>query len=147
MIDQKKSLPASDNIKGLVQDVHELLEARMADLRTGTVLASVRASDAKIFITAARGQRTVSEIAGRLGVTKQAVSQGVKRLVDEGVVCLEPKPGNGKEKIVAMTEKGQAARLIAGEKLKLLETRLAEEIGPNDLEILRSLLRRIADLG
>jgi DNA-binding MarR family transcriptional regulator len=51
----------------------------------------------------------ITEIAGRLGVTKGAVSQLVNKLVKNGFVIKINKPDNEKEIILELTDKGKKA--------------------------------------
>ena len=145
MVDERVSVPASDNIKGLVQDLSEMLETRMIELRQGSVLASVRPSDAKVFIAAARGRNTISQIATGLGISKQAVHMSVGRLIDNDLVRLTAKWGSRKDKIIEITSHGRMAQSIAAEKLDVLERELVDRIGWERLETFRSLLKDLLD--
>ena len=51
----------------------------------------------------------VTEIAGVLGVTKGAVSQNVKRLLNKGLVYKEQDPGNLSRVVVKLTSQGKVA--------------------------------------
>lgn len=50
---------------------------------------------------------TVTELAGTWRKTKSAVSQTVKKLVDEGFVVRKPKENNNKSVMLYVTEKGK----------------------------------------
>ncbi|MCP4584138.1 MAG: MarR family transcriptional regulator [candidate division Zixibacteria bacterium] len=51
----------------------------------------------------------VADLAGRLGITKGAVSQMVNRLVDKGFINKSQDPDNGKRVILELTNKGKIA--------------------------------------
>ncbi|WP_128375564.1 MarR family winged helix-turn-helix transcriptional regulator [Streptomyces cavernae] len=58
---------------------------------------------------------TVSELAGHLGVTKQAASQLVEELVRKGYVERRPHPVDARARLVVMTELGWACTRAAEE--------------------------------
>lgn len=140
MNDIQPGLPSPNNIKGLVQDLTEQLDARMAELRVGTPFESVRPSDVKTFMLVARHPRTVSDVARALSVSRQAIHGSVRRLMKRGMIELQPAPGSRRDKIAAVTEEGHVARREVARNLGILESELKSRIGSERLEILRSIL-------
>lgn len=140
MIDEKQNLPNFDNIKGLVQDLVEDLDKRMIVLREGTPLESVRPSDAKVFMLAARHPRTIAELAKALDVSRQAAHKSAQRLIAKGVIDLHPAPGSRRDKIVVITLAGHEARQLAAQNLRSLESELTRKIGKTRLEEFRKTL-------
>ncbi len=130
----------TNNIRGLVQDLSEQLDARMVELREGTENASVRPADAKMFMLISREPRTLSKLANALNISRQAAHSSVQRLVERGVVTLEFAPDNKRDKIPQITEKGQAARKIAGQNIHTLEAEISALLGEDKREKLRLLL-------
>ncbi|MDT0342190.1 MarR family winged helix-turn-helix transcriptional regulator [Streptomyces sp. DSM 44938] len=87
---------------------------------------------------------TSSELARRLGVTKQAAGQLVDDLERRGYVRREPHPAGGRRKLVVLTEAGHRHLAVAGGVLHGLETELAARLGPGtDLDRLRGELTRV----
>ncbi|MFD9370395.1 MarR family winged helix-turn-helix transcriptional regulator [Streptomyces sp. NPDC060020] len=77
---------------------------------------------------------TATELAERLGVTKQAAGQIVDDLEERGYVRREPHPGGGRRKLVVLTEAADTHLAVAGGILHRLEAELA---GSADLAVLR----------
>ncbi|MEU9159169.1 MarR family transcriptional regulator [Streptomyces sp. NPDC048424] len=77
---------------------------------------------------------TATELAERLGVTKQAAGQIVDDLEKRGYVRREPHPGGGRRKLVVLTGAAHAHLAVAGRILHELEAELA---GSADLPVLR----------
>ncbi|MEU9085135.1 MarR family transcriptional regulator [Streptomyces sp. NPDC048357] len=77
---------------------------------------------------------TATELAERLGVTKQAAGQIVDDLEKRGYVRREPHPGGGRRKLVVLTAAADAHLAVAGRVLHGLE---AELEGSADLTVLR----------
>jgi len=140
MVDKKNTINLNQNIRGLVQDLSETLDARMVELRRGTPIDGVRPFDAKVFMLASRHTRSASKIAKSLGVSKQAVQASVQRLMAKNVVELVSVDGNKKEKIVQITEQGTQARVVAAQLIRTLEEEMVAKIGEKRLETLRSIL-------
>jgi DNA-binding MarR family transcriptional regulator len=129
-----------DNIRGLLQDLTAELDNRTIAHRRGTRYENVRQSDVRVFIIASRQPRTVSSIAREMDVTRQAVHSSVQRLKTLQVVELIAQPGNDRDKLVAVTEKGWQAQQVANESIRHLEAEIAEILGVKGLEQLRKQL-------
>lgn len=128
------------NIKGLTQDLIEKLDLRMAELRENTVLEGVRPSDAKTFTLIARQTRSISALAKAMQISRQAAHKSVSRLVGHGVITLENKENNQRDKIPTITPKGHKIRQISAQNLKIIEDELTQKIGTKKLETLRALM-------
>jgi DNA-binding MarR family transcriptional regulator len=126
-----------DNIRGLLRDLASQLDRRAIVHRKGTPYEAVRQSDVRVFIIASRQPSSESEIARELEVSRQAVHSSVQRLKDLGVVGLIPQPGNGRDKLVAVTESGRQAQDVANATIRLLENECADILGTKGLEQFR----------
>jgi DNA-binding MarR family transcriptional regulator len=138
--DQANRTIPYDNIRGLLQDLASALDRRAITYRKGTRYENVRLSDVRVFILASRKSRTVSEIARELEVTRQAVHSSVLRLKALQVVELLPQPGNGRDKLVTVTEKGWQAQAVANDSITQLEKECAGILGAKGLEQFRKQL-------
>jgi DNA-binding MarR family transcriptional regulator len=76
---------------------------------------------------------TGSELAQRLGVTKQAAGQIIDHLEKGGYVERRPHPAGGRRKLVALTPAGAAHLRTAGHLLHRLEAEIGERIGSPEL--------------
>lgn len=86
------------------------------------------------------GVNRQADMAKHLRVSKQAVQQSLKELVAKGFVTVAPDPDNGRQKIVAVTERGRKMREIALNGIQALETKLASRIGADRLHGLHDAL-------
>ncbi|MFD7258504.1 MarR family winged helix-turn-helix transcriptional regulator [Streptomyces sp. NPDC059874] len=83
---------------------------------------------------------TASELAERLGVTKQAAGQIVDDLEKRGYVRREPHPEGGRRKLVVLTTAATDHLAVAGRVLHELEAELGQSV---DLGTLRGELGRL----
>ncbi|WP_327668608.1 MULTISPECIES: MarR family winged helix-turn-helix transcriptional regulator [unclassified Streptomyces] len=83
---------------------------------------------------------TVSELARRMGVTRQTVHQAVRTLIDDGLLEQAPDPASARQRLVRRTAEGRRAHERARRALDGLEARLAERIGEEALGGLRAAL-------
>ncbi|MCJ1679247.1 MarR family transcriptional regulator [Streptomyces sp. APSN-46.1] len=82
---------------------------------------------------------TATELAERLGVTKQAAGQVVDELERRGYVRREPHPEGGRRKLVVLTRAAYDHLAVAGRILHELEAELGRAA---DLRVLRGELAR-----
>lgn len=129
-----------ENIRGLLQDLASELDRRAVVYRKGTRYEKVRQSDLRVFILASRQARSVSELARELEVTRQAVHSSITRLKALQVVELLPQPGSGRDKLVAVTEKGWQAQAVANDSITRLEKECAQILGVKGLGQFRKQL-------
>lgn len=93
-----------------------------------------------IFVNIGEGVTRPSEIAARVGVTRQAIHQTLNELISLGYLTLESDPKDRRAKIIRYTEKGARLGLDAIAGLKHVETVLAERIGTGNVKMLREAL-------
>lgn len=106
---------------------------------------SLPRAQSMIMVCLTEGVTSPIELARRLKVSKQAIRQSLRAMIESGVVTVEPDPENGRQRVVRVTERGQAMRDIAQRGLPLLEEELARRIGRDRLEALHDVLN--ADWG
>ncbi|MET9290834.1 MarR family transcriptional regulator [Streptomyces sp. NPDC003077] len=85
---------------------------------------------------------TSSELAEKLGVTKQAAGQIVDDLEKRGYVRREAHPAGGRRKLVVLTEAAHRHLAVAGRILHDLESEAAHRADQGDLSVLRNELAR-----
>lgn len=88
----------------------------------------------------------LTELAERVGVTKQAVSKLVDDLCEMGVVERAADPDDRRAKRVRFTKKGLDAISHGLDVLGGLEDELAAELGPERMEALRETLAELVDI-
>lgn len=85
----------------------------------------------------------VTELAKRIGITKQAVQQLVADMVELEVVRVEPDPDDARARRVSLTEVGVAAMLHGTGVLLDLEASLTPKLGKGNVRTLHRLLTRL----
>ncbi|WP_328723696.1 MarR family transcriptional regulator [Streptomyces sp. NBC_00247] len=115
----------------LAEFVRRLEAAGHTDLRPvhGMVFQVLRASGA-----------TSSELADRLGVTKQAAGQIVDDLEKRGYVERHPHPAGGRRRLVVLTAKAREHLAAAGHVLHDLEAQLSDRLHASGLRVPRAEL-------
>jgi DNA-binding MarR family transcriptional regulator len=140
MGDEKNSRAPQNNIRGLVQDLSERLDARSNDLRAGTPFASARPADAKTFMLISRHPRGLTELATALKISRQAAHKSVLRLVEIGVVDFDYAKGSKRDMVAKVTDAGIAAQKVGRLITATIEEDIRAKIGTEDLENLRRIL-------
>jgi len=108
----------------------------------------LRFADGLVFQHLVGGPVTVSALAGRLGVTQQAVSKSVADLERRGYVRRERDPGDARARLVALSPRGEAAIEAARGHRAALAAELAERHGPRRVDGARRLMLDVLrDLG
>lgn len=91
------------------------------------------------------GGTTISELAQRAGVTRQAMAQLVRDLVDHGYVRLEPHPSDRRAKLVRYTERGEELATDAFAAVQDVEADMVRRMGERKMKRLRELLTELVD--
>lgn len=86
------------------------------------------------------GGITSTELATRLGVTKQAAGQIVAYLEERGYVRRIEHAGGGRRRLVVLTDRGREHLAVAGRTLRTLERRIGAELGEGGIDLLRGQL-------
>ncbi|MGK5558033.1 MarR family winged helix-turn-helix transcriptional regulator [Actinomadura kijaniata] len=81
-----------------------------------------------------------SELARRMGVTRQTVHQAVHGLIAMGLLEQAPDPASARSRLVRMTAEGERVHRRARATITVLEGVLAERIGTAAVEALRDAL-------
>ena len=93
-----------------------------------------------VFVNIGEGVTRPSEIAARVGVTRQAIHQTINEMVELGYLTLEPDPKDRRAKVVVYTEKGEKVGGAAAHALKEIESSLSHRIGTDRVGALREAL-------
>lgn len=99
-------------------------------------------SQSMIIMMIGEGIRRPSAIAERLGVSRQAIHQSIKDLIDVDVVELVPDPQDGRAKIARLSKNGAPIHSKAQRILDKLEAELADRIGRRRTASLRDALEQ-----
>lgn len=88
-----------------------------------------------------------TELATRLGLSKQAVNDILRELETKGYISLEPDPADGRAKRIVVTDRGRRLTETAARLSRAVGSRWAARVGERRYEVFESVLRDIADPG
>jgi len=126
-------------LRSLMRAFYWLDDGLQAHMQQHAGLCVPRAQS-MVMIALAEGLRRQTDLAERLGVSKQAVQQALKELVAKDLVRVLPDPHNGRQRIVEFTARGERMRDVAREGLRDLEALLTRRIGARRLAALYDAL-------
>lgn len=112
------------------------------------LLASMRAAgerpvtvgQAAVFAALDEEGTTVSELARRMGVTRQTAHQAVHALIGMGLLEQAPDPASARSRLIRPTPEGARVHRRAQGALGVIEGVLAERIGADAVGALRAAL-------
>jgi len=102
-------------------------------------------ADLKLLANLDCGTTYASELAKRMGVSRQAVNKLIKSLVETGLVRLEAVPGKRNTKWIVITDSGRETILDLVTELNRMEALLEKRLGEELVGELRAALE--ADWG
>ena len=135
------------NVAVLLRDAFVTLNDRVLSELAERGHDAVRAAHGAIFQHLDDHGTTVSRLAERAQITKQAAAELVQHLEAHGYVVREPDPSDRRAKLVLPTAKGREVVAIAQRAVPEIEGRVERELGAARFAELRADLRRIIQLG
>lgn len=99
-------------------------------------------SQSMVMAFLGNGGIRISELARRLGVSRQAAQKSVSELEKADLLKTEVDPTNSSAKIVVLTTKGKAIVVAALSLFSEIELELAERIGRTNLGNMRKALEK-----
>ena len=101
-------------------------------------------SDGYVFRALAARPMTVSDLATRLGISKQGAGQIIADMEHRGYVERRPDPADGRARLLFLAERGNAALAAARRFHRQYERRLVRTQGPEAVTTLRNALEAMA---
>ncbi|MBT8145592.1 MAG: MarR family transcriptional regulator, partial [Gammaproteobacteria bacterium] len=126
-----------DSIKALLRDSLAWIESEQLKLLQDSPYEGASNAEIKLFAALRGTSRSISELSRYLGISRQAVHQTVHKLVERGIVKLQPAESNQREKHVVITEKGREVQRMTAEHFRTIESKMAANIGRKNVELLR----------
>ena len=114
------------------------------DLVAGEDWRGLRASHFRMMSAVPARGITITELADRVGMTKQAIGQFVTTLVDSGHLVTEEDPQDRRLRIVRRTRRGDEVTQELAHMLDGLEQRWAERVGAKRYGQFRQTMEEIA---
>ena len=134
------------NTAVLLREAFTAINAVVPDRLAAQGHGAVRAAHGVVFQFLDADGTTVSGLADRAGMTKQAMAELVAYLEQHGYVRRTPDPDDRRAKLVLLTDKGQEVVAIAQGMVPELEDRLIAALGRSRWQQLRNDLQTIHDL-
>ncbi|MFI7316150.1 MarR family winged helix-turn-helix transcriptional regulator [Streptomyces venezuelae] len=132
--------PARRNLPQLLGEARRWFEDGLLAAMDAAGATPVSPTQVQLFAVLDDEGTTVSELARRMGVTRQTAHQAVHGLVDAGLLAQIPDPASARQRLIRRTPKGERAHREAEAVLARLEERLAERIGRDAVDALRAAL-------
>ena len=107
-------------------------------------LGGLGRADGYVFRALDQHPLTVSELATRLGVTKQAAGQIVSDMEERSLVSRRPDPDDGRARLLELTPEGRRALRRARAFHRRFEARLGRELGP---EVVATVVQALEHVG
>ncbi|GAB2823619.1 MarR family winged helix-turn-helix transcriptional regulator [Streptomyces daliensis] len=124
----------------LLGDARRWFEEALLSALAAAGETPVTPTQARLFAVLDERGTTVSELARRMGVTRQTAHQAVHELVAGGLLEQLPDPDSGRRRLIRRTEAGERVHHRAGRVLADLERELADRIGASTVAALRAAL-------
>ncbi|AYG79818.1 hypothetical protein DWB77_01936 [Streptomyces hundungensis] len=128
------------NLPQLLGDARRWFEEGLLAALEAAGATPVSPTQAQLFAVLDDQGTTVSELARRMGVTRQTAHQAVHGLVATGLLQQVPDPASARQRLIRRTSEGERAHRQAGIILDRLEAQLAERIGQEAVDALRATL-------
>ena len=141
MADAKTNPQLRESIKALLRDSLAWIEQEQLKLLKDSPYASASNAEMRLFAALRGKSRSISELSRYLAVSRQAVHQTVHKLIERGIVRLETAQSDKREKLVVITDKGREVQEITARHFRIIESKMARNIGRKNVELLRELLK------
>ncbi|CAM5265249.1 hypothetical protein STENM36S_07247 [Streptomyces tendae] len=132
--------PADRNLPQLLGDARRWFDEALLAALDEAGASHVSLTQLGLFSVLDEDGTTVSELARRMGVTRQTAHQAVHGLVHLGLLEQAPDPASARRRLIRRTPKGRRAHRQANLVLERLEEALAERIGRDTVAALRAAL-------
>ncbi len=121
------------------------LSSRLEEGIRAAGYSDLRAAHAQVFVAIDPEGSRLTELAGRAGMTKQAMGELVRYLEQHGYLEVEPDSRDRRAKLIRPTSRGWRAHETSIAMQAESDRRLAEQLGDQALRDLRTNLRRITE--
>jgi DNA-binding MarR family transcriptional regulator len=134
-------LDFSQNLKSLLLERLEWFENRQLEVLNRFGLQQLTIAQGRVFAQLKGKDLNISELAKRLGVSRQAAQKTVASLVEMRLLQLGESADNLSAKVVHITEQGHQFRQQIGNAMDEVEAQISLNIGKQHIEQLKALLQ------
>ncbi len=128
------------DLVGLLYSAADALTTELSARMQEAGYADVRGAHSCVFANIEPDGMRLTELAERAGMTKQAVGEAVTDLERLGYAERVADPGDGRAKIIRLTDRGHAAQQAGFQVIADIEDEWAERLGAKRVRKMRSLL-------
>ena len=93
-----------------------------------------------LFANISMGETRPARLARNMGMTRQSMSELINGIVERGLLMTKPDPEDRRAQVVVFQPKGREMAKSAGEALDFVDQVLAERIGGEHFDAMRSAL-------
>lgn len=130
-------------VPALVQRLAATGRPRLQSAFAAAGLDGIRPAQAVALLPLAAGGLHASDLADRLGVSRQAVAQAIAALERHGYVTRESNPDDARTRIIELTPRGRLTLLVMRSTALELEERWEQLLGQRRLGELRTTLQML----
>jgi DNA-binding MarR family transcriptional regulator len=127
----------------LLRDTWTAVETAMTAELNARGAMGLRRSHLPVLRAMNRGHARISEIAGEVGVSRQAVAQTVASLIEDGYLEIVPDPSDGRAKLLRWTGRGRTHYRASLEIYDEIERAYVARVGAGRCEQLRAELAEL----
>ena len=138
MVDNNKAFLETNFIQ-LAMELVEWTEEVMIEMNKSSNNHTTP-SEIKLFNTLRGEDKSISDLARIMGISRQAVHKTTHRLEELGYLKLISRAGNKKDRIVCITNQGQEVREDGVACLMEIEKKLSWSIGERNVEYMKLML-------
>ena len=131
--------PLDTNIVGLTVGLIEWMEAEIIELNK-YLPYKVSFAETKLFNALRGKEKSISQLARNLGISRQAVHKTIHKLENMGYLELIAKQNNKKDRIIKITNKGEAVKKQGAEHLITIEEKLSWSMGERNLGFMKIII-------
>lgn len=102
----------------------------------------VSRAQSMVMINIITGVTRPSDVARRLGISRQAIHTTIAQMIEKGIVTLESDPADARHKRLALTVFGERMRHDAQDAMATLAAQVADQIGSERFEELLDTLAK-----
>jgi DNA-binding MarR family transcriptional regulator len=129
----------------LVVNVARVVADRLGDAVTRSGVDDMRPSFGYVIRALAEKERTLTELADVLAVTKQAAIKIVDEMEERGYLERWPDPDDRRAKVIRLTAKAAGVRRAALAASRRMEAELRRDLGDREVDAMRRGLLRLVE--
>lgn len=133
-------LPATQNLKQLLLGRNDWFAQEIMKAVQTSEFAFITPAQSRLLALMGGKPASLSELARRLAISRQAVHKTVAELRRRGILELHGDPERGNAKLVLYTAKGKELNRGGARIIEQIETRISQRIGADALADLKRLL-------